>query len=125
MDTASKLLLRLGVPANLKGFRYICDALELLQEDYNGYWTAFQKKLYPVIAKKEKTTVAAVERSIRTAVFTAFGRMTPQIQETYFGNSVAEWKGIATNKEFIAAVLLHLENEGAGADGGNLRLQNP
>lgn len=63
----SFLVRNLGVPAHIKGCRYMKYAILMAIEDCNriNYIT---KLLYPEIAKKCKTTTSSVERAIRHAI---------------------------------------------------------
>ena len=60
------VLLRLGMPAGLKGITYICDAVELFDKDpyYNDGKIC---SLYGEIARKHNTTASGVERASRHA----------------------------------------------------------
>lgn len=59
------LLLTMGVPAGIKGFNYIADAIEIFDE--KGTDISITKELYPTIAKKNNTTPSRAERAIRHA----------------------------------------------------------
>lgn len=58
-------LLAMGVPAGIKGFTYIADAIQIFDE--RGTDIQITKELYPAIAKKNNTTPSRVERAIRHA----------------------------------------------------------
>lgn len=58
-------LLEMGVPAGIKGFNYIADAIEIFDE--RGTDISITKELYPAIAKKNNTTPSRTERAIRHA----------------------------------------------------------
>lgn len=58
------ILIKIGVPAGIKGFKYITDAVLIL---YNDSEISMTKELYPMIAKKNETTGNRVERAIRHA----------------------------------------------------------
>lgn len=58
-------LLAMGVPAGIKGFNYIADAIQIFDE--MGTNISITKELYPAIAKKNNTTPSRVERAIRHA----------------------------------------------------------
>lgn len=58
-------LLAMGVPAGIKGFNYIADAIEIFDE--RGTNISITKELYPAIAEKNNTTPSKVERAIRHA----------------------------------------------------------
>lgn len=57
------VLLATGVPAGIKGFNYIADAVEIF--DKRGTNISITKELYPTIAEKNNTTSTRVERAIR------------------------------------------------------------
>lgn len=59
------VLLAMGVPAGIKGFNYIADAVEIFDE--RGTDISITKELYPAIAKKNNTTPSRAERAIRHA----------------------------------------------------------
>lgn len=69
-DKVIDVLLDVGVPAGVKGFSYICDAIEIFDTD--PYYAAGKMSaLYIDIAKKNDTTSSRVERAIRHAFETA------------------------------------------------------
>lgn len=94
-------LAALGVPAHLKGHRYIVYAIELgvTNEDILDAITC---ELYPAVAKRCNTTPSRVERAIRHAVETAWSRGDLDVLNQYFGNTISNTKGKPTNSEFIA-----------------------
>lgn len=58
-------LLAMGVPAGIKGFTYIVDAIQIFDE--RGANISITKELYPRIAEKNNTTPSRAERAIRHA----------------------------------------------------------
>ena len=64
-NKAINALLDMGIPADIKGFELIVDAMEMFQnkETRNGKTTA----LYEMLAKKNNATASRVERTIRHA----------------------------------------------------------
>lgn len=110
MDKFDKLLVRVGMPAHIRGYRCAKAALQLLEEnpDYIDYLT---KGLYPAVGKKLGTTGSRVERALRHGGETVFDRISPELEEEMFGNSVSGMKGKPTNREFLAIMILHLEDE--------------
>lgn len=58
-------LMKMGIPAGVKGFAYIVDAVEYINQ--NPRDISVTKELYPHIAKKHNTTSSRVERAIRHA----------------------------------------------------------
>ena len=89
----------IGVPAHLKGYYYLRDAIVIsLKENSLPSPT---KELYPQISKKYKTTPDKVERSIRTAIETTWKVSDLYILNEFFGEHKKERP---TNSEFIATV---------------------
>lgn len=61
------ILYLLGLSANYQGFYQLSDAVMLVREEPERLlWVT--KCIYPDIAKRRRTTPAAVERNLRTAV---------------------------------------------------------
>lgn len=76
------ILLELGVPAGIKGFTYICDAMELFDTD-PYYADGKICALYHEIALQRDTTASRVERAIRHAFETAIKKGKPDVLEQY------------------------------------------
>lgn len=71
-ENVEDILLAMNIPAGVKGFIYIPDAIEILGE--RGDDVSFTRDLYPSIAKNRKTTPSSVERGIRHALDIARGQ---------------------------------------------------
>ena len=99
----------LGVPASLKGYRYLTKALTMELES-PGAIGRMTKYMYPEIAKACATTSSRVERAIRHAVEVVFDRTDSGVIYDYFGN-VSSTSGKLTNTQFIAAVAEHIRME--------------
>lgn len=97
----SGALNQMGMPANVKGFEYIREAIKLSVEDSNVL-NSITKVLYPTIAKQYNTTASGVERSIRHAIDLSWQRGDLAILESYFGSRVYQEDGKPTNSQFIA-----------------------
>ena len=100
-------LIKLGVPAHVKGYRYLVTALSLVIER-PGIKEAITKELYPQIANEHNTTGSRVERAIRHAIECAGDRCDLDVLQKYFGNTISPNKGRPTNSEFIAQVAVHI-----------------
>lgn len=59
----TKIMLEIGVPAHLKGYHYLRDAIILSGKDMEVV-SSVTKLLYPTIAKHFKTTDQKVERAM-------------------------------------------------------------
>ncbi len=99
----TELMHEIGIPANIKGYQFIRDAIMLAVKDRDiaNYIT---KKLYPAIAKEYKTTPGRVERSIRHAIEVTWNRGQTRRIDKIFGYTVNLNKGKPTNSEFISLV---------------------
>lgn len=99
----TNIIHEVGVPAHIKGYQYLRDAIMLVVDDIE-ILNQITKQLYPEIAKKYKTTSSRVERAIRHAIEVAWGRGQLEAVESIFGYTVSATKGKPTNSEFIAMI---------------------
>ena len=93
----------LGVPAHIKGYQYLRDAIIMVIEDLEMI-NGVTKLLYPDIAKKYKTTSSRVERAIRHAIEVAWNRGQIEVIDEIFRYTISNGKGKPTNSEFIAMI---------------------
>ena len=93
----------IGVPAHIKGYQYLRDAIMMSVEDMEML-NSITKILYPTIAKKHQTTPSRVERAIRHAIEVAWSRGKMDTIDALFGYTVNNGKGKPTNSEFIALI---------------------
>ena len=93
----------IGVPAHIKGYQYLREAIILVVNDMDTI-NAVTKVLYPAVAKKFGTTASRVERAIRHAIEVAWDRGDLEILQKYFGYTVNGAKGKPTNSECIAMI---------------------
>lgn len=99
----TNIIHEIGVPAHIKGYQYLRDAIILSVKD-GEIMGAITKRLYPTIAKKYKTTSSRVERAIRHAIEVAWSRGKMDTIEELFGYTVSSGKGKPTNSEFVALI---------------------
>ena len=97
-------MIKLGMPANLKGYHYIIEALILTISDMERL-DKITTRLYPDIAKKYNTIPSRVERSIRHAIESAWSRGDVEIFYEIFGYTIKSETGKPTNSEFIALII--------------------
>ncbi len=69
----TEIIQRIGIPANIKGYRYLRNAVMLALEDMT-ILDSITKELYPEVAKNNGTTPTRVERAIRHAITSAWDR---------------------------------------------------
>ncbi len=94
---------QIGVPAHIKGYQYLRDAILMAIED-ESIINAVTKRLYPAVAKKHMTTSSRVERAIRHAIEVAWDRGDVDVLNSYFGYTIHNSRGKPTNSEFIAMI---------------------
>lgn len=93
----------IGVPAHIKGYQYLREAIILTINDMEII-NAVTKVLYPEVARKFNTTPSRVERAIRHAIEVAWDRGDIEVLQKFFGYTVSNIKGKPTNSEFIAMI---------------------
>ncbi len=99
----TQTLHRIGVPAHIKGYQYLREAIIMAIEDPESI-NAVTKLLYPGVAKKYSTTSSRVERAIRHAIEVAWDRGDVEVLNSYFGYTIQSQRGKPTNSEFIAMI---------------------
>ena len=99
----TNIIHQIGVPANIKGYQYLREAIIMTINDMESI-NAITKVLYPSVAKKFHTTSSRVERAIRHAIEVAWDRGDVDVLQEYFGFTVSGTKGKPTNSEFISMV---------------------
>ena len=102
-NEVTEIIHEVGVPAHIKGYHYLRDAIIMSVNDMEMLG-AVTKILYPAIAKKHNTTSSRVERAIRHAIEVAWSRGKIETIEELFGYTINEGKGKPTNSEFIALI---------------------
>ncbi len=101
--TVTNTIHSVGVPANIKGYQYLRDAIIMSIKD-SELINAVTKQLYPKVAEKHNTSPSRVERAIRHAIEVACVRGNEEALYKLFGYTVSNNKGKPTNSEFIAMI---------------------
>ena len=99
----TKIMLDIGVPAHLKGYHYLREAILISGKNLEVVGSV-TKLLYPTIAKSFKTTNQKVERAIRNAIEVSWTRGNAETFEALFGYSVQQGRKRPTNSEYIAKI---------------------
>lgn len=99
----TEVLHEIGVPAHIKGYQYLREAIIMTINDMEAI-NSVTKVLYPEVAKKFDTTPSRVERAIRHAIEVAWDRGDIETLQKFFGYTVSNVKGKPTNSEFIAMI---------------------
>lgn len=92
-----------GIPAHIKGYMYLREAIMLVIED-TDLMNYITRQLYPSVAKTYNTSASRVERSIRHAIKVAWARGDAETLNSIFGFTINQAKGKPTNGEFIALI---------------------
>lgn len=108
----TNMIHNVGVPAHIKGYQYIREAIMLAVEN-EDIINSITKTLYPTLANTFSTTPSRVERAIRHAIEVAWNRGQIEMHDKIFGYTVNSNKGKPTNSEFIAMIAdkLRLEDK--------------
>lgn len=101
--TVSEIMHQIGVPAHIKGYQYLREAIVLSIND-REMMSSVTKVLYPTVAKMYSTTSSRVERAIRHAIEVAWDRGDVDVLGSYFGYTIQSARGKPTNSEFIAMI---------------------
>ena len=99
----TEIIHQIGVPAHIKGYHYLRDAI-LLAVSNKEIMDSVTKQLYPTVAKHFETTSSRVERAIRHAIEVAWDRGDVDTLNSYFGYTIHNSRGKPTNSEFIAMI---------------------
>lgn len=99
----TEIIHQIGVPAHIKGYQYLREAIILVVEN-SEIINSVTKVLYPTVAKMHDTTSSRVERAIRHAIEVAWDRGDVDVLNSYFGYTIHNGRGKPTNSEFIAMI---------------------
>ena len=99
----TEIIHQIGVPAHIKGYHYLREAI-ILSVKNSEIINSVTKLLYPTVAKNHGTTYSRVERAIRHAIEVAWDRGDIDVLNSYFGYTIQNDRGKPTNSEFIAMI---------------------
>ena len=97
----TKMIHDIGVPANIKGYRYLREAVKLAVEDIDRI-NNMTECIYKPIALADNSNPKRVRTAIMRAIEIAWDRGDLDILQSFFGYTVSNTKGKPTNGEFIA-----------------------
>ena len=108
------IFLSLGIPAHIKGYQFLREAIKLVIEQPDRI-NRITKELYPAVAKLYRCEPKNVERSIRSAIDSAWKKRDERIWRMYFPPDTSGIIQRPTNAAFISrlADCRELENEDA------------
>ena len=102
-EQITNLFLALGIPANIKGYQYLREAVRMVLEDHDVI-NRITKELYPAVARRFDTSASKVERAMRHAIAVAWNRGRLDAVNQMVGSKVFRREDKPTNGEFIALV---------------------
>lgn len=97
----------LGIPSNLKGYKYILFAVQLGLSD-TSYMENLTQKLYPDIANKFGTSPQKVERSIRHAIEKSWSVTSQNRKREIFGEAYC-FDAKPTNGHFLSTLVTEIK----------------
>lgn len=100
-ERLSSLFLASGIPAHIKGYAFLRDAVKLVARRPE-YINNITKELYPAVASLHDTTASKVERAMRHAIEVAWGRGRIDELNREIGCAAFTKEDKPTNGELIA-----------------------
>ena len=100
----SQVLEDMGLPMNNKGFKYIRDAIVVINEDESYIYNTC--KLYDKVAAEDDSTATRVERNIRSAFDSIMTKGNLDIVNKYFPVGIKQ-----TNGNLLATLYCKLKGE--------------
>lgn len=104
----SNVLLHLGIATKLRGYGYLREAILLMAQDASQSVT---KELYPAVAARCRANSEQVERSIRSAIHSAWKRRNDSVWQLYFVSDDTGLIPRPTNASFVRRLADHLTLE--------------
>ena len=108
-ESIVNLFLTLGIPAHIKGYQYLREAVKMVLNDREVI-NRITKELYPGIARKFDTSASKVERAMRHAIEVAWSRGRLDAVNKLYGYKVFDAMDKPTNGEFISCISEKLRN---------------
>ena len=102
-EQITNLFLTLGIPAHIKGYQYLREAVRMVINDHS-LTGRITKELYPGVAKRFNTTASKVERAMRHAIEVAWNRGRLDTVNRMYGHRLFEKQDKPSNGEFISCV---------------------
>ena len=97
------LFLTIGIPAHIKGYQYLREAVRMVIDDRDVI-NRITKELYPGIARKFGTSASKVERAMRHAIEVAWTRGRLDTVNQMYGYKVFAKDDKPTNGELVSCV---------------------
>ena len=102
-EKISNIFISIGIPAHIKGYQFLREAVKLAVEEPEIIGS-ITKKLYPTIAERFETSSSKVERGMRHAIEVAWNRGKIENINNIFGLKIYNRNEKPTNGELIALI---------------------
>lgn len=102
-ERVANLFLSIGIPAHIKGYQYLREAVRMVIED-GDIINRITKELYPGIARRYGTSSSKVERAMRHAIEVAWNRGRLDVTNQLLGVTLFNERDKPTNGEFISLI---------------------
>jgi len=102
-EQITNLFLTLGIPAHIKGYQYLREAVRMVLENHDVI-NRITKELSPGLARQFDTSASKVERAMRHAIEVAWNRGRLEAVNQMYGHRVFAREDKPTNGEFIAMI---------------------
>ena len=102
-EKISNIFISIGIPAHIKGYQFLREAVKLAVEEPEIIGS-ITKKLYPTIAERFETSSSKVERGMRHAIEVAWNRGKIENINSIFGLKIYNRNEKPTNGELIALI---------------------
>lgn len=102
-EQITNLFLTLGIPAHIKGYAYLREAVHMVLSD-RSVLSRITKELYPGVARRFDTSASKVERAMRHAIEVAWARGRMDSANRIYGCKLFDAMDKPTNGEFISCV---------------------
>lgn len=108
-----KHVVYVGIPVHMHGFKYLCDAIIMILENWDQIYSV-TNEIYPDIAKKHGVSIESVEKCIRMAIKKAWTDENTNIISVVTEHRKSDIYKRPTNSEFIGMIAwnVSLEREG-------------
>ena len=103
MEEVTKILINLGVPANLQGFKFLQECITMVVREPE-YIKQVTKRLYPEVGKAYSVNGGVVERSMRSATDAGFDKTGFKVLNQMFGLPNSQYVYKPTSSELIAMI---------------------
>ena len=102
-EQITSLLLTIGIPAHIKGYQYLREAILMVSEN-RDIINRITKELYSGIARRFDTSASKVERAMRHAIEVAWSRGRLDAVNKMYGYKVFDAMDKPTNGECISCI---------------------